>query len=120
MAMKQQTLAMAADQSSYEHCRKPTGRDEFLVTMQAIVPWTALCAVIEPHYPKTDNGRSPIGLERILRIHFIHVWTRVLQCHKGVFWILFAPLYEFLECLCRVIGPDRERKGSQNCSTTLK
>jgi IS5 family transposase len=48
------------------------------MTMEAIVPWSALCEVIEPHYPKADNGRPPIGLERMLRIHFIHVWTRRL------------------------------------------
>ncbi|MFP5459928.1 MAG: IS5/IS1182 family transposase, partial [Bacteriovoracia bacterium] len=51
--MKQQTLAMAADsESGYEQYRKPTRRDEFLKTMEAIVPWSALCEVIEPHYPK--------------------------------------------------------------------
>ncbi len=45
--MKQQTLAVAADQT-FESYRKPTRRDEFLKTMEAIVPWTALCDVIEP------------------------------------------------------------------------
>ena len=40
--MKQQTLAIAADQSGYEQHRKPTRRDEFLATMEAIVPWSAL------------------------------------------------------------------------------
>jgi len=66
--MKQQTLAMAADQGSgYEQYRKPTRRDEFLKTMETIVPWAALCEVIEPHYPKAGNGRPPIGLERMLR-----------------------------------------------------
>jgi transposase, IS5 family len=36
---------MAADQGSgYEHYRKPTRHDEFLKTMQAIVPWAALWA----------------------------------------------------------------------------
>ena len=56
--MKQQTLAMAADQDNgFEHSRKPTRREEFLRTMQTIVPWAALCQVIEPHYPKAGNGR---------------------------------------------------------------
>jgi len=55
--MKQQTLAMAADsESGYEHYRKPTRRDEFLKAMEAIVPWSALCEVIEPHDPKAGNG----------------------------------------------------------------
>jgi hypothetical protein len=66
--MEQQTLAMAADQT-FEQYRKPTRRDAFLKTMDAIVPWVALCAVIEPHYPKAGNGRPPIGLERMLRIY---------------------------------------------------
>ena len=39
--------------------------------MEAIVPWSALCEVIKPHYPKVANGRPPIGLERMRRIHFI-------------------------------------------------
>ncbi len=49
---------MAADQT-FENYRKPTRRDEFLKTMGAIVPWSALCEVIEPHYPKAGNGRPP-------------------------------------------------------------
>jgi IS5 family transposase len=68
MKMKQQTLSMAQDQG-FEQYRKPTRRDEFLQTMNQIMPWTTLCAVIEPHYPKKGNGRPPIGLERMLRIH---------------------------------------------------
>ncbi|MBB5421755.1 hypothetical protein OKW33_006471 [Paraburkholderia atlantica] len=73
--MKQQTLAMAADQGAgFETRRKRTRRDEFLDTMNAIVPWAELCAVVEPYYPKRGNGRPPIGLERMLRIHLIQHW----------------------------------------------
>jgi len=66
--MKQQTLAMAADNNAqYEQFRRPTRRDTFLATMEQIVPWSALCAVIEPHYTKAGNGQPPVGLERMLR-----------------------------------------------------
>ena len=84
--MKQQTLAMAADQT-FENYRKPTRRDEFLKTMEAIVPWGALCSVIEPHYPKAGNGRPPIGLERMLRIHFIQHWFNLadLACEEALY-----------------------------------
>ncbi len=84
--MKQQTLAMAADQT-FENYRKPTRRDEFLKTMEAIVPWSALCEVIEPHYPKAGNGRPPIGLERMLRIHFIQHWFNLadLSCEEALY-----------------------------------
>ena len=73
--MKQQTLAMAGDQNAqYEQYRKPTKRDVFLATMEQIVPWAELCAVIEPHYPKVGNGRPPVGLERMLRMYFVQQW----------------------------------------------
>jgi hypothetical protein len=29
------------------------------------VPWSALCALIEPFYPKPGNGRPPVGVERM-------------------------------------------------------
>ena len=84
--MKQQTLAMAADQT-FEKYRKPTRREEFLKTMQVIVPWAALCEVIEPHYPKAGNGRPPIGLERMLRLHFIQHWFNLadLACEEALY-----------------------------------
>ena len=77
---------MAADQT-FENYRKPTRRDEFLKTMEAIVPWVALCDVIEPHYPKPGNGRPPIGLERMLRIHFIQHWFNLadLACEEALY-----------------------------------
>ena len=86
MAMKQQTLAMAADRT-FENYRKPTRRDEFLKTMETIVPWSALCEVIEPCYPKAGNGRPPIGLERMLRIHFIQHWFNLadLSCEEALY-----------------------------------
>jgi transposase, IS5 family len=41
--------------------------------MERVVPWPALCALIEP-YPKTGNGRPPIGVERMLRISLLQQW----------------------------------------------
>lgn len=69
--MKQPTLASAG----FERYRKATRRSEFLAMMDKVVPWSALCALIEPHYPKaTGAGRPPVGLERMLRIHFLQQW----------------------------------------------
>lgn len=56
--MKQNTLAMAAD-LTFKNYRKPTRRDEFLKTMQTIIPWEALCEVIEPHYSKVRQAAKP-------------------------------------------------------------
>ena len=51
------------------------------------MPWSALCEVIEPHYPKAGNGRPPIGLERMLRIHFIQHWFNLadLSCEEALY-----------------------------------
>jgi len=55
----------------------------FLATMQQIVPWQDLCSVIEPqiepHYPKAGNGRPPIGLERMLRMHLVQHWFNLVD-----------------------------------------
>ena len=114
MTMKQQTLAVAADQGSgYEQYRKTTRREEFLKTMEAIVPWAALCEVIEPHYPKAGNGRPPIGLERMLRIHFIQHWFNLadLACEEA--------LYDSAS-LRRFVGIDLGREPVPDATTLLK
>ena len=112
MPMKQQTLAMAADQT-FENYRKPTRRDEFLKTMDTIVPWSALCEVIEPHYPKACNGRPPIGLERMLRIHFIQHWFNLadLACEEA--------LYDSAS-LRRFVGIDLGREPVPDSTTITK
>ena len=70
--MKQLTLAAVG----FERYAKTTRRAAFLAEMERIVPWSALCALIELFYPKPDNGRSPVGVERMLRIYFLQQWFR--------------------------------------------
>ena len=53
---------------------RTTRKAKFLIEMNALVPWSLLCALIEPHYLKAGNGRPPIGLERMLRILFLQLW----------------------------------------------
>lgn len=36
--------------------------------------WRKLCSVIEPHYLQADNGRRPLGLERMLCMCFVQDW----------------------------------------------
>jgi IS5 family transposase len=73
--MKQQTLFLAVDAGSgFEQYRRATRRDLFLSKMNEILPWHALCEVIELHYPKPGNGRPPVGLERMLRMYFVQHW----------------------------------------------
>src|SRR6478735_5373434 len=68
--MRQLTLASA----SFDKHSKQTRRAKFLAEMDQVVPWRELCAVVEPFYPRAGNGRPPIGLERMLRLHFLQHW----------------------------------------------
>ena len=49
--------------SDYElaTAKKQTKREKFLGEMEAMVPWQALIALIEPNYPKSSRkgGRPP-------------------------------------------------------------
>jgi IS5 family transposase len=69
--MRQQTLAG----NSFEKFRKKTRKEQFLDDMERIIPWTELTEAIEPYYPKPEGaGRRPVGIERMLRIHFLQHW----------------------------------------------
>jgi IS5 family transposase len=68
--MKQLTFSA----TGFERYGKTTRRAAFLSEMELVVPWTDMCALIEPFYPKAGNGRPPYGLERMLRIYFLQQW----------------------------------------------
>ena len=53
---------------------KVTRRERFLAEMDAVIPWSRLVRLIEPHYPKAGQGRQPLGLEKMLRIYFLQPW----------------------------------------------
>lgn len=112
--MKQQTLAMAADHNAgFEQYRRPTRRDAFLASMEEIVPWSQLCSVIEPHYPKAGNGRPPIGLERMLRMYFVQHWFNLADeaCEEALL---------DSAALRRFVGVDLGRERVPDGTTLLK
>ena len=78
--MRQLTLATV----NFDKPHKQTRRAAFLAEMIQVVPWRELCALIEPFYPKAGNGRPPIGLERMLRLHFLQHWFN-LSARAGEF-----------------------------------
>ena len=69
--MKQMSLVAAA---GFARNGRVTKRATFLAEMDRVVPWSALCAVIDPFYPKAGNGRPPIALERMVRMYFLAHW----------------------------------------------
>jgi transposase, IS5 family len=69
--MHQMTLA---HQAEFQRYSKKTRREQFLEEMEAVMPWSELLALIEPHYPKGENGRPPVGLSIMLRVYFLQHW----------------------------------------------
>ena len=70
MADKQMSFAS----TNFDRYAKVTRRAVFLDEMDRILPWEEIVAIVRPHYPTGEVGRMPIGLERMLRIHFLQQW----------------------------------------------
>jgi IS5 family transposase len=115
--MRQQTLATAADQGEdFEQYRRPTRRDRFLASMEQVVPWEELCAVIEPHYAKASRsgrGRPPVGLQRMLRMYFVQHWYNLADeaCEEALL---------DSTALRRFVGIDLGRERVPDGTTLLK
>jgi len=69
--VRQQTLAA---QTGFETYGRKSKREQFLDEMEQVVPWAELQTLIEPHYPKGENGRPPVGLSIMLRVYFLQQW----------------------------------------------
>jgi IS5 family transposase len=82
--MKQMTLATG---TGFELHSRPTRKAEFLAKMERLMPWSELCALVEPYYPKAGNGRPPIGLERMLRMYWVANWFNLADeaCEESMY-----------------------------------
>ena len=86
--MKQRSFASVGLKSmDFSVHGRTTRKAKFLIEMDALMPWQALCELIEPHYPKPGNGRRPVGLERMLRIHFLQLWFNLADeaCEEALY-----------------------------------
>lgn len=54
--------------------KRKSRRQTFLELMEEVVPWADMMAIIEPFYPKAGNGRRPMPLDMMLRIHCAQKW----------------------------------------------
>lgn len=54
--------------------KRRTRRELFLDQMDALVPWAALEALVEPFYPKPGRDRRPYPLRTMLRVHCVQLW----------------------------------------------
>lgn len=68
--MKQQTFT----DIEYANRRHKTKREEFLDSMDPIIPWDEWVKLIRPYYPTGKRGRPPIRIETMLRMYLMQNW----------------------------------------------
>jgi IS5 family transposase len=107
--MKQITLSAGG----FDRYSKTTRRTAFPSEMDRVVPWSALCALIEPSYPKAGNGRPPVDLERMLRIYFFQNWFN--HSDPAVEEVLYDSL-----SMRKFDGIDLRREGAPDETTVCK
>ena len=68
--MNQQTFS----DIEYGGRTRVTKREEFLDTMNEIIPWEEWVDLIQPYYYKGKRGRPPMGIEKMLRMYLLQGW----------------------------------------------
>ncbi len=107
-----QTQASFSD-LEYAAKKKQTRRDRFLAEIDAVTPWRELVAVCEPHYPKGERGRPPIGVERMLRMYVAQ------QCFGLSDEGIEDAIYDS-QAIRRFVGIDLAREAAPDATTVLK
>lgn len=108
--MRQTTLS----DTGFDKYSKKTRKERFLDDMDKIIPWKELAEAIEPFYPKPKGaGRRPIGIERMLRIHFLQHWFNLSDPAAE------EALYDSL-AMRRFVGIDLGREPAPDETTICK
>jgi len=98
----------------YAAKKKQTRRDRFLADIEAVTPWPALVAAIEPLYPKNEGrGRPTIGLERMLRMYVAQ------NCFGLADEATEDAIYDS-QAIRRFVGVDLSRETAPDATTLLK
>ena len=98
----------------YAAKKKVTRRDRFLGEIDAVTPWAALVAEVEPFYPKGDGrGRPPMGVNRMLRMYIAQ------QCFGLSDEGIEDAIYDS-QAIRGFVGVDLTREAAPDATTLLK
>jgi IS5 family transposase len=109
-------MAMQRSFSDLEYAakKKVTRRDRFLGEIDAVTPWCALVAQVDPFYPNgKGRGRPPIGVERMLRMYVAQ------QCFGLSDEGIEDAIYDS-QAVRAFIGIDLNRESAPDATTLLK
>lgn len=105
---------MSFSDAEYASKKKLTRRDRFLAEIEAVTPWSALVAAIEPVYPKGDGrGRPLIGIARMLRMYVAQ------QCFGLSDEGIEDAIYDS-QAIRNFVGIDLNRESAPDATTLLK
>ena len=108
------TMQRSFSDLEYAAKKRVTRRDRFLGEIEAVTPWSALLAEIEPFYPKGEGrGRPPIGLERMLRMYIAQ------QCFGLSDEATEDAIYDS-QAVRGFVGIDLSREAAPDATTLLK
>jgi transposase, IS5 family len=114
MTERKMTMQRSFSDLEYAAKKKVTRRDRFLGEINAMTPWSALVAEVEPFYPKGGGrGRPPIGLERMLRMYIAQ------QCFGLSDEGTEDALYDS-QAIRSFVGIDLNREAAPDATTLLK
>ena len=88
----------------YSGRKKKTRREEFLEIMDEMIPWDEWVGVIEPYYPKGKRGRSPMGIEKMLRMYLLQIgfnlsdWERYIKHRKSSIRSKVEHVFRIIKC----------------------
>jgi len=98
----------------YATKKKVTRRERFLAEIEAITPWSAILAQLEPFYPSGKGpGRPPIGLEKMLRMYVAQ------QCFGLSDEGIEDAVYDS-HAIRQFVGIDLARESAPDATTLLK
>ena len=114
MTERKMTMQRSFSDLEYAAKKKVTRRDRFLGEIDAVTPWPALLAEVEPFYPKGEGrGRPPIGVERMLRMYIAQ------QCFGLSDEGTEDALYDS-QAIRSFVGIDLNREAAPDATTLLK
>lgn len=62
----------------YSNRRRKTKREQFLDSMESIIPWENWASLIRPFYPSGKKGRPPKDIEKMLRMYLMQSWFNLI------------------------------------------
>lgn len=75
----------------YLNRKRISKREEFLDSMNEIVPWDRWIGLIKPFYPNGKRGRPTRGIETMLRMYLLQIWFNLSD--EGIEDAIYDSIY---------------------------